>query len=163
MSEDNVRREVALPWVSFGSDADAPAPEGVFLQSSEHPRAYGNFVRVLAKYVREDKVITLQEAVRKLSAFPAQNLSLQSRGMLRDGYFADVVVFDPSTVQHHATYENPQQLATGVDDVWVNGVQALRNGEATRASSGRIVRGRAWSGLRNGGCRADSGQWTWIR
>ena len=91
MSEDNVRREVALPWVSFGSDAAAPAPEGVFLQSAEHPRAYGNFVRVLAKYVREEKVITLQEAIRKLSALPAQNLSLQDRGMLREGYFADVV------------------------------------------------------------------------
>src|SRR6202044_808076 len=104
MSEDNVRREVALPWVSFGSDAGAPAPEGGFLQSSEHPRAYGNFVRVLAKYVREEKVITLQEAIRKLSAFPAQNLSLKNRGMLRAGYFADVVVFDPSTVKDHATY-----------------------------------------------------------
>jgi N-acyl-D-amino-acid deacylase len=161
MSENNVRREVALPWVSFGSDADAPAPEGVFLQSSEHPRAYGNFVRVLAKYVRDEKIITLEEAIRKLSAFPAQNLSLKNRGMLRDGYFADVVVFDPSTVQDHATYENPHQLATGVDAVWVNGVQALRDGEATGAPSGRFVRGRAWSGLPEGGCRADSRQWTW--
>jgi N-acyl-D-amino-acid deacylase len=163
MSEDNVRREVALPWVSFGSDAGAPAPEGVFLQSSEHPRAYGNFVRVLAKYVRDEKVITLQEAIRKLSALPAQNLSLKSRGMLRQGYFADVVVFDPSTVQDHATYESPHQLATGVDEVWVNGVEALRDGEATGAPSGRVVRGRAWTGLRDGGCRADSRQWTWVR
>jgi N-acyl-D-amino-acid deacylase len=162
MSEDNVRREVALPWVSFGSDAGAPAPEGVFLQSSEHPRAYGNFVRVLAKYVREEKVITLQEAIRKLSAFPAQNLSLKNRGMLRAGYFADVVVFDPSTVQDHATYENPHQLATGMDDVWVNGVQALRDGKATGAPSGRVVRGRAWTGLPGGGCRTSTRQWVWI-
>jgi N-acyl-D-amino-acid deacylase len=162
MSEDNVRREVALPWVSFGSDAGAPAPEGVFLQSSEHPRAYGNFARVLAKYVRDEKVITLQEAIRKLSALPAKNLSLRNRGMLREGYFADVVVFDPNTVQDHATYENPHQLATGVDDVWVNGVQALRDGEATGLPSGRVVRGRAWTGLPEGGCRADSRRWTWI-
>jgi len=163
MSEDNVRREVALPWVSFGSDAAAPAPEGIFLQSSEHPRAYGNFVRVLAKYVRDEKVISLQEAIRKLSAFPAQNLSLKSRGMLREGYFADVVVFDPATVQDHATYDNPHQLATGMDDVWVNGVQALRDGKATRAPSGRVVRGRSWTGLPGGGCRDSSQKWTWIR
>ena len=163
MSEENVRREVALPWVSFGSDADAPAPEGVFLLSSEHPRAYGNFVRVLAKYVRDEKVIKLQEAIRKLSAFPAQNLSLKDRGMLRPGYFADVVIFDPATVQDHATYERPHQLATGVDDVWINGVRALRDGEATGAASGRVVHGRAWTGQPGGGCRAAGGQWTWSR
>jgi N-acyl-D-amino-acid deacylase len=163
MSEENVRREVALPWVGFGSDADAPAPEGVFLQSSEHPRAYGNFVRVLAKYVRDEKVIKLEEAIRKLSAFPAQNLSLKDRGMLRAGYFADVVIFDPHTVQDHATYERPHQLATGVDDVWVNGVQALRNGDATSAASGRVVHGRAWTGNPDGGCRAGSQQWTWSK
>jgi N-acyl-D-amino-acid deacylase len=163
MSEENVRREVALPWVSFGSDAGAPAPEGVFLLSSEHPRAYGNFVRVLAKYVREDRIIKLEEAVRKLSALPAQNLSLKDRGMLRDGYFADVVIFDPRTVQDHATYEHPHQLSTGMDEVWVNGVQALHNGEATRAPSGRFVRGRAWTGYPGGGCRAASQQWTWSK
>jgi len=163
MSEQNIRRELALPWVSFGSDADAPAPEGVFLQSSEHPRAYGNFVRVLAKYVRDEKVIKLEEAIRKLSAFPAQTLSLQDRGMLRKGYFADVVVFDPRTVQDHATYELPHQLSTGVEDVWVNGVQALRNSDATRAASGRVVRGRAWSGYPDGGCRVSSRQWTWSK
>ena len=163
MSEENVRREVALPWVSFGSDADAPAPEGVFLLSSEHPRAYGNFVRVLAKYVRDEKVIKLQEAIRKLSAFPAQNLSLKDRGMLRPGYFADVVIFDPATVQDHATYERPHQLATGVDDVWINGVRALRDGEATGAASGRVVHGRAWTGQPGGGCRPAGGQWTWSR
>jgi N-acyl-D-amino-acid deacylase len=163
MSEENIRREVALPWVSFGSDAGAPAPEGVFLQSSEHPRAYGNFVRVLAKYVRDEKAIKLEEAIRKLSAFPAQTLSLKDRGMLREGYFADVVVFDPRTVQDHATYEHPHQLATGVEQVWVNGVQALHDGEATGAASGRVVRGRAWTGYPGAGCRAGSQRWTWSR
>jgi N-acyl-D-amino-acid deacylase len=163
MSEDNVRREVALPWVSFGSDASAPAPEGVFLQSNEHPRAYGNFVRVLAKYVRDEKVISLQEAIRKLSALPAQNLSLKDRGMLRKGYFADVVIFDPATVQDHATYERPHQLSTGVEEVWINGIEALHNGNATGNPSGRFVRGRAWSGYPGGGCRATSQQWTWSK
>jgi N-acyl-D-amino-acid deacylase len=163
MSEDNVRREVALPWVSFGSDAAAPAPEGVFLQSAEHPRAYGNFVRVLAKYVRDEKVISLQEAIRKLSALPAQNLSLKDRGMLRKGYFADVVIFDPLTVQDHATYDKPHQLSTGVEEVWINGIEALHNGNATGNPSGRFVRGRAWTGYPDGGCRATSKQWTWSK
>jgi len=163
MSEDNVRREMALPWVSFGSDAGAPAPEGVFLQSSEHPRAYGNFVRVLAKYVRDEKVIALEEAIRKLSALPAQNLSLKERGMLRKGYFADVVMFDPRTVQDHATYDKPHQLSTGVEGVWVNGVEALHDGHATGLPSGRFVRGRAWTGYPGGGCRATSQQWTWSK
>jgi N-acyl-D-amino-acid deacylase len=163
MSEDNVRREMALPWVSFGSDASAPAPEGVFLQSNEHPRAYGNFVRVLAKYVRDEKAIPLEEAIRKLSALPAQNLSRKDRGMLRKGYFADVVVFDPRTVQDHATYERPHQLSTGVEEVWINGVEALHSGTATGASSGRFVRGRAWTGNPGGGCRATSQQWTWSK
>jgi N-acyl-D-amino-acid deacylase len=163
MSEDNVRREMALPWVSFGSDASAPAPEGVFLQSNEHPRAYGNFVRVLAKYVRDEKAIPLEEAVRKLSALPAQNLSLKDRGMLRKGYFADVVIFDPRTVQDHATYERPHQLSTGVEQVWINGIEALHDGAATGLPSGRFVRGRAWSGYPGGGCRAASQQWTWSK
>ncbi|MEO7208068.1 MAG: D-aminoacylase [Steroidobacteraceae bacterium] len=163
MSEENVRREVALPWVSFGSDAAAPAPEGVFLQSAEHPRAYGNFVRVLAKYVRDEKVISLQEAIRKLSALPAQNLSLKERGMLRKGYFADVVIFDPATVQDHATYQRPHQLSTGVEEVWINGIEALHNGNATGLPSGRFVRGRAWTGYPGGGCRAASQQWTWSK
>jgi N-acyl-D-amino-acid deacylase len=163
MSEDNVRREAALPWVSFGSDASAPAPEGVFLQSNEHPRAYGNFVRVLAKYVRDDKALSLQQAVRKLSALPAQNLSIKDRGMLRKGYFADVVIFDPRTVQDHSTYERPHQLASGVDEVWINGVQALHAGAATGAPSGRFVRGRAWTGYSGGGCRAAPQKWTWSK
>ncbi len=163
MSEDNIRRQVALPWVSFGSDAEAPAPEGIFLKSAEHPRAYGNFVRVLAKYVRDEKVVTLQEAVRRLSAFPVETLSIPERGRLKQGYFADVVLFDPATVQDHATYESPHQLSTGVDDVWINGMRALKDGEATKAPSGRIVRGRAWRGAKHGGCRASSADWTWSK
>jgi N-acyl-D-amino-acid deacylase len=161
MSEDNVRREVALPWVSFDSDEAAPAPEGVFLKSSHHPRAYGNFARVLAQYVRAEHVITLPEAIRKLAALPASTLSLASRGRLQAGYFADVVVFDPATIQDHSTYERPQQLATGVEEVWVNGVRALRHGEATAAASGRALRGRAWTGAPGGGCRARAQDWTW--
>ena len=162
MSEDNLRRQVALPWVSFGSDEAAPAPEGVFLHANNHPRAYGNFARLLAKYVRDEKVITLQEAVRKLAALPAANLSLRDRGELKAGYFADVVIFDPATIQDHATYEKPHQLATGVEDVWVNGVLALQSGAATGAASGRFVRGRAWKGAPGGGgCRASSKDWTW--
>ena len=163
MSENNLRREVALPWVSFDSDEQAPAPEGVFLKSNSHPRAYGNFARVLAKYVREEKVLTLQEAVRKLAALPAATLSLADRGRLQAGFFADIVIFDPATIQDHATYGHPHQLATGVDDVWVNGVWALRHGEATGAASGRAVRGRAWTGAGGGGCRASARDWTWAQ
>ena len=147
--------------MSFGSDASAPAPEGVFLLSNEHPRAYGNFVRVLGKYVRDEKALSMEAAIRKLSGLPASNLSLKDRGLLRDGFYADVVVFDPEKVQDHATYENPHQLATGVDEVWVNGIRALRRAQATGAPSGRVVRGRAWTGLQDGGCRAESAQWTW--
>ncbi|MFM7273074.1 MAG: N-acyl-D-amino-acid deacylase family protein, partial [Gammaproteobacteria bacterium] len=161
MSEDNMRRQVALPWVSFGSDAEGAAPEGVFLASPTHPRTYGNFARVLGKYVRDEKVITLQEAVRKLSGFPADTLSLTDRGLLKQGYYADVVVFDPATVQDHATFEKPHQLSTGVDDVWINGTRALKDGEATRQWSGRVVRGRAWTGAPGGGCRASSKEWSW--
>jgi N-acyl-D-amino-acid deacylase len=161
MSEDNIRRQVALPWVSFGSDEAAPAPEGVFLAENNHPRAYGNFARLLAKYVREEHVISLPEAIRKLTSFPARTLSLADRGLLTPGYFADVVIFDPATIQDHATYEKPHQLATGVKDVWVNGVLALRDGMATGTHSGRFVRGRAWTGARGGGCRRSSLDWTW--
>src|SRR5437588_44410 len=161
MSEENVRRELALPWVSFDSDADAPAPEGVFLKSSRHPRTYGNFARLLAKYVREERLLGLEQAIHKLTALPAATLSLAGRGMLKTGDFADVVVFDPATIQDHATYEHPHQLATGVDEVWVNGVRALRAGEATGAASGRAVLGRAWTGAAGGGCRASAREWTW--
>jgi N-acyl-D-amino-acid deacylase len=163
MSEDNMRRQVALPWVSFDSDADAPAPEGAFLKSSRHPRTYGNFARVLAKYVREDQVLSLEAAIHKLAALPAATLSLSDRGMLKAGHFADVVVFDPLTVQDHATFEKPQQLATGVENVWINGVRALRDGKPTGASSGRIVRGRAWTGAKGGSCRASAKDWTWAQ
>jgi len=161
MSEDNIRREVALPWVSFDSDEQAPAPEGVFLKSNPHPRAYGNFARVLAKYVREDKALSLPQAIHQLAALPAATLSLADRGQLKSGYFADVVVFDPATIQDRATYERPHQLATGVDEVWVNGVRALRGGEATGAASGRAIHGRAWTGGGGGGCRASAHEWTW--
>jgi len=161
MSEDNIRREAALPWVSFDSDEQAPAPEGVFLKSNPHPRAYGNFARVLAKYVREEKALSLPQAIHKLATLPAATLSLPDRGQLKSGYFADVVVFDPATIQDHATYERPHQLATGVDEVWVNGVRALRQGVATGAASGRAVRGRAWTGAGGGGCRASAQEWTW--
>ena len=161
MSEDNVRREVALPWVSFDSDADAPAPEGVFLRSSRHPRTYGNFARLLAHYVREEQVLTLPQAIHKLSALPAATLSLSDRGLLRQGYFADVVVFDPAKVQDHSTYQRPQQLATGVGDVWINGVRALRHEVATGAASGRAIRGRAWTGGGGGGCRNSASDWSW--
>ena len=161
MSEDNVRRETALPWVSFGSDEAAPAPQGVFLKSNSHPRAYGNFARLLAKYVRDEHALSLPEAIRKLSAQPARNLSLANRGMLKPGYFADVVIFDPKTIQDHATYTNPHQLATGVSYVLVNGKIALKDGVATGAHSGRFVRGRAWTGAPGGGCKAKSSDWTW--
>lgn len=161
MSEDNIRREVALPWVSFDSDADAPAPEGVFLKSSRHPRTYGNFARLLAHYVREEKVLTLAQAIHRLTGLPAATLSLSDRGLLRQGYFADVVVFDPAKVQDHSTYQRPQQLATGVGDVWINGVRALRHEVATGAGSGRAVRGRAWTGGGGGGCRNSAADWSW--
>jgi N-acyl-D-amino-acid deacylase len=161
MSEDNVRRQIALPWVSFGSDEAAPAPEGVFLAENDHPRAYGNFARLLGRYVRDEHVISLAVAIHKLTALPADNLSLTDRGRLSRGYFADVVVFDPATITDHATYERPHQLATGVEDVWVNGVAAIAAGVATRSTSGRFVRGRAWTGAPGGGCRASSQDWTW--
>jgi N-acyl-D-amino-acid deacylase len=161
MSEDNVRREVALPWVSFGSDEAGDAPEGVFLLSAAHPRAYGNFARVFAQYVRRDHALTVQEAVRKLSALPADNLSLADRGRLVKGKFADVVVFDPDSIQDHATYDKPHQLSTGVSHVLINGRFALRDGRATGSATGRVVRGRAWKGAPNGGCRAEASAWTW--
>jgi N-acyl-D-amino-acid deacylase len=144
-SENIVRRAVALPWVSFNSDAGSLAPEGVFLKSNPHPRAYGSFARVLSKYVREEKVITLQEAIRKLSGLPAQNLKLDRRGLLKEGYYADVVVFDPYTIQDHATFIEPHQYATGMVHVFVNGEQVLKNGEHTGATPGRVVRGPGWT------------------
>jgi len=141
MDEDNIRRKIARPWVAFGSDAESSAPEGVFLKSSTHPRAYGNFARLLGKYVRDEQVIPLAEAIRRLTAFPADNLGLADRGRLRAGHYADIVVFDPATIQDHATYAQPQQYATGVLYVLVNGVPVLFDGEHTGATPGRFVRG----------------------
>jgi N-acyl-D-amino-acid deacylase len=161
MSEDNIRRQVALPWVSFGSDEQGDAPEGVFLLSAAHPRAYGNFARVLAEYVRKDHAISMEEAVRKLTALPADNLSLKDRGRLKPGYFADVVVFDPNTIQDHATYDRPHQLSTGVGYVVVNGKLAIKDGKPTGVASGRVVRGRAWTGAAGGGCRRAASDWSW--
>jgi N-acyl-D-amino-acid deacylase len=144
MSEDNIRKQIREPWVALGSDAESAAPEGVFLKSSTHPRAYGNFARLLRKYVREEKVIPLEEAVRRLTSLPATNLKLDRRGLLRAGYFADVVVFDPQTIADHATFEKPQQYATGVSQVFINGTQVLRDGEHTGATPGRVVRGQGY-------------------
>jgi len=161
MSEDNVRREVALPWVGFGSDAEASAPEGVFLKSSTHPRAYGNVARLLGRYVRDEKLVKLEDAIHRMSGQPASVLNLADRGRLAKGYYADVVVFDPAKIQDHATYEKPHQYATGVSTVIVNGELALENGEPTDARPGRFVRGRAWTGWKDGGCRAASADWDW--
>ena len=144
MSEENVKKQIRLPYMSFGSDAGAPAAEGVFLRSSTHPRAYGNFARLLGKYVREEKVIPLEEAVRKLTSLPAGNLKIKKRGMLKPGFFADIVIFNPETIQDHATFEQPHQYASGVEHVFVNGVQVLKNGEHTGATPGRFVRGPGW-------------------
>jgi N-acyl-D-amino-acid deacylase len=147
MSEDNIKKQIALPWVSFGSDEGSMAPEGIFLKSNPHPRAYGNVARLLGKYVREEKVIPLEEAVRRLSSLPATNLKLQKRGALKPGYFADVVVFDPNTISDHATFDKPHQYATGMKHVFVNGVQVLKDGEHTNATPGRFVRGPGWKGF----------------
>ena len=163
MSEDNVRREVALPWMSFGSDEAAPAPEGVFLLAHNHPRAYGNFARLLGHYVRETHDVTLPDAIRRLTSEPADTLSLRDRGRLKVGYFADIVVFDPATIADHATFDDPAQLATGVADVLINGGFALKDGKATRAATGRVVRGRAWTGAPGGGCRAAASDWAWMK
>lgn len=141
MSEDNLRKQIALPFVSFCSDAESQAPEGVFLKSNPHPRAYGAFARVLARYVRDEQIIPLEEAVRRMTSLPADTLRIRDRGRLQPGFYADVVVFDPATIQDHATPENPHQYATGVQHVFVNGVQVLRDGEHTGAKPGRVVRG----------------------
>src|SRR4029077_6639350 len=141
MSEGNVKKELAKPWISFGSDEASQAPEGVFLKSNPHPRAYGNFARVLGKYARDEKVITLPEAVRRLSALPATNLGLDHRGFIQDGMFADVVVFDPATIADRATFDKPHQYAVGMKHVFVNGVQVLKDGEHTGAKPGRALAG----------------------
>jgi len=154
MSDSNLKREVGLPWMAFGSDEASPAPEGVFLKSRSHPRAYGNVARLLGHYVRDEHATTLQDAIRRLTSFPAANIGIRQRGSLRPGYYADVVVFDPRTIQDHATYEKPDQLATGVDDVFINGVQVLKDGRHTGAKPGRFVRGPGWTGWPGrGACR----------
>jgi N-acyl-D-amino-acid deacylase len=140
MSDDNIRKQIRQPWVSFGSDADAPATEGVFLRSSRHPRSYGNFANLLGRYVREEKVISLPEAIRRMTSLPASNLGIADRGLLKPGNFADVVIFDPQTIAARATYEKPHQYAVGMIDVFVNGAQVLRDGEHTGAKPGRVVR-----------------------
>jgi N-acyl-D-amino-acid deacylase len=140
MQEDNIRHQIVLPWVSFASDADSMGNDGVFLKASAHPRAFGNFARVYARYVRDEKLLPVEEAVRKMTSLPASNLGIERRGLLREGYFADVVVFDPATIQDHATFEKPLQYATGVSEVLVNGVEVIRAGEHTGAKPGRVVR-----------------------
>lgn len=144
MSEENIKKQMQLTWVAFCSDAGSMAPEGIFLKSNPHPRAYGNFARLLGKYVRDEEVIPLQEAIRRLTSFPAGNLKIKKRGLLKEGYFADLVVFDPATIADHATFAEPHQLATGVQHVFVNGVQVLKNGKHTNAKPGRVVRGPGW-------------------
>jgi N-acyl-D-amino-acid deacylase len=141
MTEDNVKKQVALPYMSFGSDAGSMAPEGVFMNSSTHPRAYGNFARVLGKYVRDENVISIEEAVRKLTSLPASNLKINKRGSLTEGYFADLAIFNPDTIQDHATFAEPHQYSTGMVHVFVNGQQVLKDGEHTGATPGQVVRG----------------------
>jgi N-acyl-D-amino-acid deacylase len=142
MSEENVRKQVALPWMSFVSDAEALAPEGVFLNANPHPRAYGNFARLLGKYVREEHVAPLEEVIRRLTSFPAANLGIPRRGQLAEGSYADVVVFDPAKIAEHATFAAPHRYSTGVVHVFVNGVQVLKDGEHTGKKPGRVVKGR---------------------
>ncbi len=146
MSEENIRRKIALPWVSFCSDAGSIAPEPPFTNSQPHPRAYGSFARLLGKYVREEGIIPLAEAIRRLTSFPAINLRLKGRGSLAPGYFADVVVFDPATITDHATFQQPHQYATGMEYVFVNGTAVLSGGEHTGATPGRFVKGPGWTG-----------------
>jgi N-acyl-D-amino-acid deacylase len=141
MNEDNVKKQVALPWVSFGSDEGSYTTEGVFLKSNAHPRAYGNFSRVTGHYVRDEKVLTLQAAIQKLANVPAKHLKLQKRGELKAGYFADIIVFDPAKVKDNSTYEKPHQYSDGMVDVFVNGIGVFKNGEPTGAAAGRFVKG----------------------
>jgi N-acyl-D-amino-acid deacylase len=146
MSEDNLRKQIKVPWVSFCSDAESQAPEGVFLKTNPHPRAYGSFARLLGKYVRDEQLITLEEVVRRLTSLPAANLKIKERGWLKPGYFADVVVFDPAKVQDYATPDKPHQYSTGMVHVFVNGEQVLKDGEHTGAKPGRVVRGPGYKG-----------------
>ncbi len=144
MTEDNVKKQLLLPYMSFCSDAASLAPEGDFLKSNPHPRAYGSFARLLGKYVREEKVIPLEKAIYGLTTLPVTNLKIQRRGALKKGYFADVVVFNPDNIQDHATFKEPHQYSTGMADVFINGVQVLKDGEHTGATPGRFVHGPGW-------------------
>ena len=146
MSEANVLKQIKKPWISFGSDAGALANEGVFIEKSTHPRAYGNFARVLGKYSRDEKAITLTEAIRRMTSLPASNAGIYDRGQLKKDYYADIVVFDPEEIADRATFENPHQYAVGVEHVFVNGVQVLNHGKHTGAMPGMVVRGPGWSG-----------------
>jgi len=146
MVEENVRKKIALPWVAFDSDAASMAPEPPFTDTGTHPRAYGSFARVLGRYVRDEGLISLEEAIRRLTSFSTTNLGIADRGLLAEGYFADVVVFDPATITDHATFEDPHQYSTGVEHVFVNGEQVIRDGEHTGATPGRVVRGAGWTG-----------------
>jgi len=141
MSEENVKKQLALPYMSFGSDEESSAPEGVFLETSNHPRAYGNVARLLGKYVRDEKVISLEEAIYKLTTLPATNLKIKKRGALKTGYFSDLAIFNPNEIQDHATFEKPQQFSAGMVHVFVNGVQVLKDGKHTGALPGQVVRG----------------------
>ena len=145
MSEENLQKKIELPWMSFCSDESVQASEGRFLKFNPHPRAYGNFARVLGRYVRDEKLISLQEAIRRLTSLPAVNLKLSDRGLLKKDYYADIVIFDPLKINDHATFSNPHQYATGMIHVFVNGVQVLKNGEHTHAKPGQVVRGPGWN------------------
>lgn len=146
MSEQNIKKKIAIPWMAFGSDAASLEPEGVFLKRNPHPRAYGSFARLLGKYARDEKIIPLEEAIRRLTSFSAENLGLKRRGSLKPGHLADIVIFDPESIQDHATFEKPHQYSTGVHHVFVNGTQVLKDGEHTGAKPGRVVRGPGWKG-----------------
>jgi len=146
MTEDNIRKKMAQSWVSFGSDEQASATEGVFLLSNNHPRAFGTFARVLGKYSRDEGIIPLEEAIRRMTSLPAANIQIRERGRLKEGYFADVVVFDAATVTDHATFPDPHQYATGVEQVFVNGVRVIQDGVHNGAMPGRVVRGPGWDG-----------------
>ena len=146
MSEDNIRRQIALPYLSFGSDAGSLTAEGIFIKTNTHPRAYGNFSRLLGKYVRDEKVISLEEAIRKLTSLPASNLKIKKRGSLLPGYYADLAIFDPALIKDNATFEKPHQYSSGMVHVFVNGTQVLNNGEHTGARPGKVVRGPGWKG-----------------
>jgi len=146
MNEENLERNLRWPFTMLGSDAPSIAPEGAFIQFNPHPRTYGNVARFLGRYVRERQVMPLEEAIRRLTSLPAQSIAIRERGSLQAGYYADVVVFDPATITDHSTFEQPHQYSTGVRDVFVNGVQVLRDGDHTGATPGRVVRGPGWTG-----------------